>query len=155
MDIKKVKLFLQDELDHSQFPIRTGKHIETRLVELILVCLEPKGRGRRSVDEIQMYIEHGTCSNYEDYVIRGQIWVERRFPELNVQIGGQTGLDISNVDKYEYSEILILQMKSIFFGDMMAEGENDYPLAKAVEEKTVLRTTLKHHRDCFFRLMEL
>ena len=31
----------------------------------------------------------------------------------------------------------------------MAEGENDYPLAKAVEERGGFTYHVKDHRDCF------
>ena len=58
-----------------------------------------------------------------------------QFPELNVQIGGQTGLDISDGDKSQ----ILRDFKPIdliyFFGDKLKEGENDYPLGQAITEK--------------------
>ncbi len=53
---------------------------------------------------------------------------------MNIQIGGQTGLDISDNDK---SQVLRdFDSKDIihFYGDMMLEGQNDYPLAKALKD---------------------
>ena len=146
---EEVKLFLQDELDHSQFPIRTGKHIETRPGGINFSIL---GRGENDLDERQMYIEHDHVTN-ERVDIANRL--KDRFPELNVQIGGQTGLDISNVDKSQILRDFDPTDEIHFFGDMMAEGENDYPLAKAVEERGGFTYHVKDHRDCFFRLMEL
>jgi len=146
---EEVKLFLQDELDHSQFPIRTGKHIETRPGGINFSIL---GRGENDLDERQMYIEHDHVTNERIDIAHR---LKDRFPELNVQIGGQTGLDISNVDKSQILRDFDPTDEIHFFGDMMAEGENDYPLAKAVEERGGFTYHVKDHRDCFFRLMEL
>ena len=58
--------------------------------------------------------------------------LRNQFPELNVQIGGQTGLDISNKDKSQILRDFSNDDDIHFFGDMMKEGENDYPLAMAI-----------------------
>ena len=85
-----VEKFLKDELDYSQFPIRNGLHIEHRPGGVNFSIL---GRGT-GVD----------LSSREEYVKWDRNTGERKdiadrlkneFPELNVQIGGQTGLDIS------------------------------------------------------------
>ena len=55
--------------------------------------------------------------------------------ELNVQIGGQTGLDISDSDKSQIIKFFNFDDDLHFFGDMMEEGQNDYPLARAVKER--------------------
>ena len=60
--------------------------------------------------------------------------LRNHFPELNVQIGGQTGLDISNKDKSQILRDFSSDDEIHFFGDMMEEGQNDYPLALAVQE---------------------
>ena len=124
-----VEKFLKDELDYSQFPIRNGLHIEHRPGGVNFSIL---GRGT-GVD----------LSSREEYVKWDRNTGERKdiadrlkneFPELNVQIGGQTGLDISNGDKSQILRDFNPNDELHFFGDMMNEGENDYPLAKAVEE---------------------
>ena len=58
-----------------------------------------------------------------------------RFPELNVQIGGQTGLDISDGDKSQILRDFEPQDTLHFYGDKLKEGENDYPLGQAITEK--------------------
>jgi len=124
-----VEKFLKDELDYSQFPIRNGLHIEHRPGGVNFSIL---GRGT-GVD----------LSSREEYVKWDRNTGERKdiadrlkneFPELNVQIGGQTGLDISNGDKSQILRDFNPNDELHFFGDMMNEGENDYPLAKEVEK---------------------
>ena len=124
-----VDKFLKDELDYSQFPIRNGLHIEHRPGGVNFSIL---GRGT-GVD----------LSSREEYVKWDRNTGERKdiadrlkneFPELNVQIGGQTGLDISNGDKSQILRDFNPNDELHFFGDMMSEGQNDYPLAKAVED---------------------
>ena len=56
------------------------------------------------------------------------------FPDLEVQIGGQTGLDLAPKGRNKSQILRDFQWfhELHFFGDMMREGENDYPLAKEV-----------------------
>ena len=61
--------------------------------------------------------------------------IKNQFPDLNVQIGGQTGLDISDSDKSQIIKFFNFDDEVHFFGDMMEEGQNDYPLARAVKER--------------------
>ena len=124
--------FLNSELDRSDFPTRTGNHIEHRPGGINFSIL---GRG-----------EHNkTCfkcrENYVKWDINTNERVEiskrikREFPDLNIQIGGQTGLDISDDDKSQIIKYFNFEDELYFFGDMMEEGQNDYPLAKAVQER--------------------
>ena len=120
-----VERFLCDELDYSQFPFRNGNHIERRSGGVNFSIL---GRDSDPFLGRPEYIEWNKDTNErEDIADR----LRNQFPELNVQIGGQTGLDISNKDK---SQILrdFSNDDIHFFGDMMKEGENDYPLAMAI-----------------------
>ena len=60
--------------------------------------------------------------------------IKSEFPDLNIQIGGQTGLDISDNDKSQILRDFNPEDEIHFYGDMMEEGQNDYPLAKALKE---------------------
>ena len=122
---KKVENFLMDELAYSCFPIRNGNHIERRPGGVNFSIL---GRDKDPMLGREEYIKWDKERlEREDIADR----LRNQFPELNVQIGGQTGLDISNKDK---SQILrdFSNDDIHFFGDMMKEGENDYPLAMAI-----------------------
>ena len=138
---EEVERFLQDELDFSQFPIRNGNHIERRPGGINFSIL-----GRDKDPSI----------GRKDYIWWDKIHSERmfiaariinQFPKLNVQIGGQTGLDISNKDKSQILRDFGMGVEIHFFGDMMKDGENDYPLAKAVQEMGGYAHCVKDWKD--------
>ena len=121
--------FLNDELDYSNFPIRTGKHIEHRPGGINFSIL---GRGEGSMDGRDEYVKWDINTNERrDIAAR----LKDRFPDLNVQIGGQTGLDISDGDKSQILRDFEPQDTLHFYGDKLEEGENDYPLSQAITEK--------------------
>ena len=120
--------FLSDELDYSTFPHKTGNHIEHRPGGINFSIL---GRGEGNMDGRKEYVKWDRNTN-ERVLIADRIKAE--FPDLNIQIGGQTGLDISNDDKSQILKYFSPFDEIHFFGDMMEEGQNDYPLAKAVKE---------------------
>ena len=83
-----VEKFLLDELDYSQFKIRTGKHIEYRpgCVNFSIV-----GRGA-NFEEREIYKEWDR-DEHERLLIAQRFNLE--FPQLHAAVGGETGLDIS------------------------------------------------------------
>ena len=123
LDVEK---FLLDELDYSQFPLRNGNHIEKRPGGVNFSIL---GRDKDPILGREEYIKWDKERlEREDIADR----IRNHFPELNVQIGGQTGLDISNKDKSQILRDFSKDDDIHFFGDMMQEGQNDYPLAMAI-----------------------
>ena len=125
---KKVERFLEDELAYSCFPIRNGNHIERRPGGVNFSIL---GRDSDPMLGRKEYIKWDKERlEREDIADR----LKNQFPDLNVQIGGQTGLDISNKDKSQILRDFSKDDEIHFFGDMMEEGQNDYPLALAVQE---------------------
>ena len=125
---KELISFLNDELDYSTFPTRTGNHIESRPGGINFSIL---GRGEGNMEGRKEYVKWDRNTN-ERVLIADRI--KTQFPDLNIQIGGQTGLDISNGDKSQILKYFSPFDEIHFFGDMMEEGQNDYPLAKAVQE---------------------
>ena len=125
----KLISFLNDELDYSNFPIRTGNHIEHRPGVINFSIL---GRGEGNMNGRDEYVKWDRNTG-ERILIADRI--KNQFPDLNVQIGGQTGLDISNSDKSQIIKFFNFDDEVHFFGDMMEEGQNDYPLARAVKER--------------------
>ena len=119
--------FLNDELDYSTFPIRTGDHIESRPGGINFSIL---GRGKGNMEGREEYVKWDR-NTAERIAIADRI--KNQFPDLNIQIGGQTGLDISDSDKSQIIKYFNFDDDLHFFGDMMEEGQNDYPLARAVK----------------------
>ena len=120
--------FLNDELDFSDFPIRTGNHIEHRPGGINFSIL---GRGEGSMDGRDEYVKWDINTNERRDILDR---LKTEFPDLNIQIGGQTGLDISDSDKSQIIKYFEIYDDLHFFGDMMNKGENDYPLAEAIKK---------------------
>ena len=127
-----VEEFLMDELHHSKFPIRTGTHVEKRPGGINFSVL---GRGQGVVlEERDEYVKWDRTHHERKNLA---IKIKNRFPDLEVQVGGQTGLDISPLGRNK-SQILRDFSKDdfiYFYGDMMNEGQNDFPLADAIRKK--------------------
>ena len=123
---KDVERFLEDELAYSCFPIRNGNHIERRPGGINFSIL---GRDKDPMLGREEYIKWDKERlEREDIADR----LRNHFPELNVQVGGQTGLDISNKDKSQILRDFSKEDDIHFFGDMMEKGQNDYPLAMGI-----------------------
>ena len=127
-----VEEFLMDELHHSKFPIRTGTHVEKRPGGINFSIL---GRGQGVVlEERDEYVKWDRTHHERKNMA---IKIKNRFPDLEVQVGGQTGLDISPLGRNK-GQILRDFSKDdfiYFYGDMMNEGQNDFPLADAIRKK--------------------
>ena len=137
--------FLMDELHHSKFPIRTGNHIETRPGGVNFSVL---GRGSEVIiEERQEYVKWDINTGERRGIAER---FKKKFPEIGCQVGGQTGLDISPLgcDKSQILRDFEPQDTLHFYGDKLKEGENDYPLGHAIEERSlgmVFEVTDYHH----------
>ena len=137
--------FLIDELHHSKFPVRTGNHIERRPGGVNFSVL---GRGSEVIlEEREEYVKWDINTGERKNIAER---FKKKFPEIGCQVGGQTGLDISPLG-CDKSQIL-RDFKPIdliyFFGDKLKEGENDYPLGHAIEQRRlgmVFEVTDYHH----------
>ena len=141
--------FLNRELDRSDFPTRTGNHIEHRPGGINFSIL---GRGNDNMQSRPEYVKWDINTNERVEISKR---IKREFPDLNIQIGGQTGLDISDDDKSQIIKYFNFKDELHFFGDMMEEGENDYPLAKAVKEMGGYTYHVTDHTDTHLRLIQL
>ena len=119
---------MSDELDYSIFPHKTGNHIEHRPGGINFSIL---GRGEDNMKYRKEYVKWD-LNTTERILMADRIRSE--FPDLNIQIGGQTGLDISDNDKSQILRDFDSKDVIHFYGDMMVEGQNDYPLAKALKD---------------------
>ena len=127
-----VEEFLLDELHHSKFPVRTGTHIERRPGGINFSIL---GRGQGVVlEERDEYVKWDRKHDERKNIARK---IKERFPNLEVQVGGQTGLDISPLGRNKGQIVRDFGKDDFlyFYGDMMAEGQNDFPLANIIRTK--------------------
>ena len=147
---EEVEKFLQDELDFSQFPVRCGNHIETRPGGINFSIL---GRGEGvNLPDREEYVKWDRNTG-ERILIADRL--KNQFPDLNVQIGGQTGLDISDSDKSQILRDFNPEDELVFFGDMMKEGQNDYPLAQAVDNLGGTNYSVNGWQDTYSKLKDI
>ena len=126
----EARRFLQDELDYSVFPIRTGTHIEKRPG-----CVNFSILGRGATFEEREVYKQWDNEREERVDIAGRF--NDRFPDLYAFVGGETGVDISikGADKSQILRDFKQGDELRFFGDRMDENGNDYPLAIAIAQK--------------------
>ena len=146
---RKLINFLSDELDYSTFPHKTGNHIEHRPGGIHFSIL---GRGVDSMKYRKEYVKWD-INTTERILMSDRIKSE--FPDLNIQIGGQTGLDISDSDKSQILRDFNLEDELVFFGDMMKKGQNDYPLAVAVDKRGGTNYTVGSWQETYKNLKDL
>jgi phosphomannomutase len=141
--------FLSDELDFSTFPNKTGNHIEHRPGGINFSVL---GRGEDSVKYRKEYVKWDI--NTTERILTADR-IRSEFPDLNIQIGGQTGLDISDSDKSQILRDFNPEDELVFFGDMMKEGQNDYPLAEAVDKRGGTNYNVSSWQETYSKLRDL
>ena len=141
--------FLSDELDYSAFPHKTGNHIEHRPGGINFSIL---GRGEDSMKHRKEYVKWD-INTTERILMSDRIKSE--FPDLNIQIGGQTGLDISDSDKSQILRDFNPKDELVFFGDMMKEGQNDYLLAEAVDKRGGTNYNVSSWQETYSKLRDL
>ena len=146
---RKLINFLSDELDFSTFPHKTGNHIEHRPGGINFSIL---GRGEDSMKYRKEYVKWDIKTT-ERILMSDRIKSE--FPDLNIQIGGQTGLDISDSDKSQILRDFNSEDELVFFGDMMKEGQNDYPLAVAVDKRGGTNYSVNGWQDTYNKLKDI
>ena len=124
---RDARIWLQDKLEESSFPLRTGLHIEARpgMVNFSVV-----GRNA-TLGERKLYVKHDTKHN-ERVNIAALFNLE--FPELKAVVGGETGIDIfpKGYDKSQIIRDFDPTDTLHFFGDAMEPTGNDYPLKKVI-----------------------
>ena len=120
---QQAKTFLSLMLQDSEFPFRSGRHIEERpgLVNFSVV-------GRNcTLGERKMYVKYDN-----DFFERETIaeLFNKRFKDLGIvaQVAGETGIDIMKVGCDKGQIVKHIQQPIHFFGDKMQKGGNDYPL---------------------------
>ncbi len=122
-----VKSWLEDKLEESSFPLRTGLHIEERSG---MVNFSVVGRNA-SLYERKQY------ADFDKQVGERNIIADlfnKEFSKLIARPGGETGIDISpkGADKSQIVNDFNPNDVLHFYGDRMDTMGNDYPLKKVI-----------------------
>lgn len=117
---------LEEELKRSGFSVRTGNHIEKRIG---MVNFSIVGRNANR-DERQQYIVWDNATNERAEICKR---LNRMFTRLECVIGGETGIDISQVGHNKSQVRKHIEGPITFFGDRCEYGGNDYPLARIAD----------------------
>lgn len=127
--------WLLGELSESKFPLRTGNHIEKRTGAVNFSIV---GRNATLGERI-MYRNWDQETN-ERMVIAQKF--NDLFPELQAQVGGETGIDIfrKGCDKSQVLKDFASNDKLYFFGDRTDPGGNDHSIACAIDARPDGRT---------------
>lgn len=120
---------LESEVKQSRFYRKNGYHIDVRQG---LVNFSIPGRGI-DIETRAMY------KQWDEHKEERKAIAERlriAFPELNITVAGETGIDIQQSSKAQILDRgpLLTRSDIIFFGDKCQPGGNDYELAEAVRE---------------------
>ena len=123
----KLRKYLESRLSSSSWPDKTGRHIEERVGLCNFTIL---GRNA-TLEQRQSYHLY---DKGEGERIRIATDIMNHWPEVEVGVAGETGIDIclkgtgkSQLINYERG-----RHPYHFFGDRMDPAGNDYPLAKAI-----------------------
>jgi phosphomannomutase len=115
------QIFLQNLIDSSSYPVRTGNHLEMRIG---LCNLSTVGR-MATREQRKSYAEWDKEHN-ERYNLAERI--NKSLPRLEASVAGETGVDIYLRGK-DKSQIVESVSPFIFFGDAIRPGGNDYTIA--------------------------
>lgn len=126
---EEAREFLNQKLSTSEFPLRTGLHIEDRpgMVNFSVV-----GRNA-TLGERKLYHTYDT-QTLERHQIAKEFKLQ--FPLIEATVGGETGIDIFPIgsDKSQILSDFSDDDFIYFFGDMCKPGGNDFPIANAIRE---------------------
>ncbi len=122
-----VRTWLLDKLEESNFPLRTGLHIEERVG---MINFSIVGRNA-TVGERKLYVKYDKEHNERNVIAD---LFNKEFTELVARPGGETGIDISPIGKDKSQIINDFDINDTlhFFGDRMDPQGNDYPLKKVI-----------------------
>ena len=124
---QETRIWLEEQLEQSEFVLRTGLHIEERpgMVNFSIV-----GRNA-TIGERKLYVEYEEGFKEREAIAKE---FEKRFPKLQAVVGGETGIDIfpRGNDKSQILRDFDPDDEIHFFGDRMDPAGNDYPLKKII-----------------------
>jgi len=143
--------WLISECRISEFPLRTGLHIEERpgMVNFSVV-----GRNA-TLGERKMYVEFDRAENERNRIAKE---FQMLFPTIQAVVGGETGIDIfpRGNDKGQITKDFKATDVLHFYGDRMDEAGNDYPLSKKILDNDLgFCYSVSNYKDTWKKLKEI
>jgi len=137
-------------LSESSFPIRTKDHIDTRpgLVNFSII-------GRNcTLEQRAEYVQYDSIFQERSFIAAA---LRNDFPEYDVQIAGETGIDITikGRNKSQIFHDFLVSDELFFFGDRMDTNGNDYPLAEIILKNNGRTFHVNDWRDTWNHLKKL
>ena len=120
--------WLQEQMDQSEFELRTGQHFEHRTGT---VNFSVVGRGA-DAEQRELYVKWDKQTKERTSIAKQ---FEKLFPGFTASVGGDTGIDIypNGMDKSQVLADFAEDDVIYFFGDKTSPGGNDFPIAKELE----------------------
>jgi len=138
---------LEHELEICSFRLRTGNHIEMRQGQINFSVV---GRGA-NLEQRRAYVEYDTTRFERRSVVKR---LSERFHDIEFTIAGETGIDIYPKGR-DKSQVLqhINASRTVFFGDMITPGGNDWGIAQHCTEHHAVNSW-RETRDILQRIVE-
>lgn len=143
-------LYLENELYKSPYVHKYGKHFEERIGMLNFSIVGRAAVGRERSD----YFEWDQENNERIKLAR---YINKRWPEVQAVVGGETGIDIFEKGKDKSQVLDYFQNEElVFFGDRMDPDGNDYPLSKAILDNNLGKCyNIRNWEDTWTQLKQL
>lgn len=125
-----MRKWLEKKIKTSKFSLRTGAHIEDRpgLVNFTVL-------GRNCTLGERMLYRQWDEENNERKTIAREFNIAFNHEGVVAQVAGETGLDIMMIGSDKSQVAMSLFGPTMFFGDKMEVGGNDYPLAQELKQR--------------------
>jgi len=119
--------WLEERLNESSFPKRTGLHFEHR-PGMVNFSIVGRNANREERAEYVKWDQEHDERNIISFFFRG------KFLNLEARPGGETGIDIfpKGLNKSQILKDFKKSDEIHFFGDRMDESGNDYPLSQSI-----------------------
>ena len=124
--------FLTGFVDNSDYPLRTGNHIETRTGTLNVSVVGRNADPKQRIDYFAHDNQHGERKQLIEALMQ-------RFRDYEANVGGQISIDVTprGCNKSQVFDELTARYpgrRMAFFGDNMHLGGNDRPLGDAITQ---------------------
>lgn len=131
---------LEQELENSEFPTKTGRHIEVR-TGLINFSVVGRNADRQ---QRQDYVNFDKINSERENIANK---LTARFSDIEFAIAGETGIDIYPVGKDKSQALTWVEADvTRFFGDMIVLGGNDWGIAQHATENYPVKDWKDTHK---------